>query len=191
MAEQPDAGRPKLEQYRDYLLLLARVQLDPRLKAKLDPSDIVQETLLKAHQAIDQFKGKSEHELAAWLRAILANTLADAVRKFTRQKGDLEQSLERGLEHSSARLEALLSSSEASPSQQAVQNEQLFRLAHALSQLPEEQRTALELKHLQGCSVAVISQRMQRSRASVVGLLYRGLKKLRQLLEEPENENEA
>ena len=95
------------------------------------------------------------------------------------------------LEDSSARLEALLSSDEASPSQQALHNEQLFRLAHALSQLPEEQRTALELKHLQGCSVAVISQRMQRSRASVVGLLYRGLKRLRQLLEEPENENEA
>src|SRR5438552_8221514 len=191
MAEQSDAGRRKLEQYRDYLLLLARVQLDPRLKAKLDPSDIVQETLLKAHQAIDQFKGQSEGELAAWLRAILANTLADAVRKFTRQKGDLEQSVERALEHSSERLEALLSSDELAPDQQAVQNEQFFHLARALSQLPEEQRTALELKHLQGCSVAVISQRMQRSRASVVGLLYRGLKRLRELLEEPENENEA
>ena len=191
MAEQPDPGRPKLEQYRDYLLLLARVQLDPRVRTKLDPSDIVQETLLKAHQAIGQFKGHSESEVAAWLRAILANTLADAVRKFTRQKGDLEHSLERALEHSSARLEALLSSDEASPDEQAVHNEQLFQLAQALAQLPEEQRTALELKHLQGCSVAVISQRMQRSKASVVGLLYRGLKKLRLLLEERANENEA
>src|SRR5262249_60505099 len=106
-------------------------------------------------------------------------------------KGDLEQSVERALEHSSERLEALLSSDEAAPDQQAVQNEQLFRLAHALSQLPEEQRTALELKHLQGCSVAVISQRMQRSRASVVGLLYRGLKRLRQLLLERANSTEA
>src|SRR5438552_4488774 len=130
MAEQSDAGRRKLEQYRDYLLLLARVQLDPRLKAKLDPSDIVQETLLKAHQAIDQFKGRSEGGLAAWLRAILANTLADSVRKFTRQKGDLEQSQEMALEHSSARLEALLSSDEASPEQQVDHNEQLFHLAH-------------------------------------------------------------
>jgi RNA polymerase sigma-70 factor (ECF subfamily) len=191
MAEQPDAGHSKLEQHRDYLLLLARVQLDPRLKPKLDPSDIVQETLLKAHQAIQQFKGQSASELAAWLRAILANTLADAVRKFTRQKGDLEHSVERALEDSSARLEALLSSDEASPDDQAIHNEQLFRLAQALAQLPEEQRTALELKHLQGCSVAVISERMQRSKASVVGLLYRGLKKLRQLLEEAANENEA
>src|SRR5260370_16607673 len=109
MAEQPDAG-PKLEQYRDYLLLLARVQLDPRLKAKLDPSDIVQETLLKAHEAIGQFKGQSEGELAAWLRAILANTLADAVRKFTPQKVYPEQSLQMPPEHSSPQLETSISS---------------------------------------------------------------------------------
>src|SRR5207244_8407361 len=56
---------------------------DPRLQAKLDASDIVQETLLKGHQAQEgRFRWQSDAETEAWLRQILANTLAEQARKF-------------------------------------------------------------------------------------------------------------
>ncbi len=182
--ESKDPERP-LEDYREYLRLLARLQLGPRLRGRLDSSDVAQETLLKAHARKEQFRGTTEAERAAWLRAILANVLADSVRKLGREPGDGEpQSLEAAVEQSSARVERWIESSEPSPGDRAVRQEQLVHLADALAQLPEEQRTAIELRHLQGYSVPAISELTGRSVASVAGLLRRGLQRLRTLLEE-------
>src|SRR5262245_21458105 len=109
MADAAPVGGPALEQYRDYLRLVARLHLDPRLRGKFDPSDAVQVTLLKAHQSLAGFTG-GEAELAAWLRRILANTLTDALREFGRACRDVsrEQSLEAALNDSAVRVQALL-----------------------------------------------------------------------------------
>jgi hypothetical protein len=80
MTKQPEGSERPLEQYREYLRMSARLQLAPRLRGKLDPSDIVQEALLKAHEKRDQFRGKIKEERTAWLRSILANTLIDVAR---------------------------------------------------------------------------------------------------------------
>src|SRR5262245_61994523 len=92
-----------LEPFRAYLFLLARLQLDPRLKRKLDPADLVQQTLLQALSGLDRFRGRTEAEMAAWLRQILAHNLANATRDLGRAKRDVarECSLETALEQSS------------------------------------------------------------------------------------------
>jgi RNA polymerase sigma-70 factor (ECF subfamily) len=181
--ESPAVGR-LLERHRDYLRLLARLHLDPRLRGKFDPSDAVQQTLLKAHQAQGQFRGSGDAELAAWLRRILANTLADALREFGRDKRDVarEQSLEQALNDSQASLQALLGSPPSSPSEQAVRHEELLHLARALEQIPEDQRLVIELHHFQDRSVAEVAAQTGRTEAAVAGLLRRGVRKLRELL---------
>jgi RNA polymerase sigma-70 factor, ECF subfamily len=184
MTREPEGPERPLEDYREYLRLLARLQLGPRLRTVLDSSDIAQETLLKAHARQDQFRGKSEAERAAWLRAILANVLADAVRRLGREPENGVCSFEAIVEKSSARLERWLESNEPSPDDRVLRQEQLVRLAEALAQLPQEQRTVVELRHLQGYAVPAISELTGRSVASVAGLLRRGLKQLRRLLGE-------
>ena len=121
----------ELEQYRDYLRLLARYQLGRRLRGKIDPSDIVQQTLLEAHRARDQYRGDSDPEKAAWLRKILARNLVDEARRYARGKRDvtLECSLQASLDQSSFRLEAWLAEEQLSPSRQLARNDQLLRLA--------------------------------------------------------------
>jgi RNA polymerase sigma-70 factor (ECF subfamily) len=177
-----------MERYRAYLHLLARLRLDRRLQGKLDASDVVQQTLLQAHQALDGFRGHTEAEQAAWLRQILARNLAHAVRDLRRDKRDVarECSLEAALDESSARLEAWLAAEQSSPSEKACHNEQLLRLAEALTELPEDQREAVVLHYFQGCSLAEIGEQLGRSTGSVSGLVFRGLKLLRGLLHEPE-----
>ena len=186
MNQQAETGEPCLERYREYLRLLARLHLDVRLQGKVDPSDIVQQTLLKAHENRAQFRGQTEAELSAWLRRILANTLTDALNLFGRAKRDvaLERSLEGAIQGSSVRLEAWLAADQSSPSEQASRHEQLLLVSEALGQLPEDQRTALELHYLHGHSVEAVGQQMERSKTAVGGLLRRGMKKLRELLED-------
>jgi RNA polymerase sigma-70 factor (ECF subfamily) len=186
MSGQTDSAARPLEQYTEYLHLLARLQLDSRLRGQLDPSDLVQQTLLRAHEKLDQFRGRTHAELAAWLRAILASTVALAERRYHRHKADRARSLDASLDRSSARLASWLASDASTPGRQAVRVEQLLRLARALAELPEDQRTALELHHFQGLSVPEAGRRMGRSVASVTGLLYRGGKAIRMLLEEDE-----
>jgi RNA polymerase sigma-70 factor (ECF subfamily) len=180
----PGAGRPSLalEHFRSYLRLLAGLRVGPRYRAKLDPSDLVQQALLRAHQASAQFRGTTAAEMAAWLRRILAHTLADALRDLGRECRDVsrERSLETALNESSARLERWLEDSGLAPGDVAERNEQLLRLADGLAGLPETQRRAVLLRYYEGLSVPEIGKALNRSRAGVASLLRRGLARLRE-----------
>ena len=181
--EMTDRLRP--ERYRSYLIVVARMslrRLGP-VAHKVGSSDVVQEALLQAHLARDQFRGTTEAELEGWLRKILKNKLTDAVRHFARQKRDavLEESIRATVSDSVDRIEKLAGNL-TPPSRYVEQNERAFRLAEALETLPEDQRTAIELHHLEEYSVSETAEKMNRTRASVAGLLRRGFGELREQL---------
>jgi len=178
------AGDDGLEQFRHYLLLLARLQLGRQTQGRLEPSDVVQQTLLEAHRKREQFRGTTDAERAGWLRQMLAFNLADARRHLGRAKRDAarERSLEQELEQSSIRLGAWLAADQVSPSADAVRHEEAVRVAVALAQLPDANREAVVLRYYEGLSLDEISARLGRTPAAVAGLLKRGLKQLRESL---------
>jgi len=179
-----------LERYRPYLRVLAGAQVGRLLQGKLDASDVVQEALLKAHRSRDLFRGGTEGERLAWLRRILANTLADLRRRHARGKraAGLERSLEQALEQSSLCLGKLLADDQPGPADLAARDGQQVLLASALARLPESQRSAVTLRYLQDppCSLAEIARQLGRTEKAAAGLVCRGLETLRKLLHEPE-----
>ena len=185
MPVNPDAGRV-LDPFRPYLRVLAAVHLDPRLRGKLDPSDVVQQTLLRACVGFDRLRAREPAAVAAWLRKVLSRTLSDAVRDLERAKRDVgrERSIQAAVDESASGLEAWLAADQSSPSERADRNEQLLRLADALCGLPDDTREAVVLKHCRGWPLADIAAHLGRTPAAVASLLHRGLKQLRELLHE-------
>ncbi len=185
----PEGAPPSvaaLERHRSWLGLLARLQVEPRLRAKFDPSDIVQQTLVEAVRGWPKFRGGSEAELAAWLRKILAHVLSHEVRRFGgAQRRDVgrEVSLEQALAESSRRLGAAPCSPESSPSERAGRHELELRLADALSRLPADYAEIILLRNVEGLSHEDAAQRMGRSAGAVRMLWVRALARLREELD--------
>jgi RNA polymerase sigma-70 factor, ECF subfamily len=183
MTCETDTLARRLEEFRAYLHLLARLQLDPRLKGKVDPSGVVQQTLWEGYRALSTGPVPHDTQLAALLRRTLANNLADEIRKNYADKRDVDR--ERSLDASSVQLECFLVGALSSPEERAERNEELIGLAHALEKLPEAQGQAVELHYLRGWRLEEIARHLGRSKAAVAGLLQRGLHKLREFLQGP------
>jgi RNA polymerase sigma-70 factor (ECF subfamily) len=174
-----------LELYRNYLRLVARSMIGVALRVKLDPSDLVQETFLKAHRDFPAFAGQGEHELVGWLRKILARCVADQVKHHRRQGRDhqRQESLELLLERSDQTLQHALASRGASPSERSSRREQAVLLADAVSQLPPDYREVFILRTLDHVSFEEIAARIGRSKGAVRMLWTRALERLSRMLE--------
>ncbi len=171
-----------LGNYRDWLRLLARMQVGDRYRAKFDPSDVVQQTMLEAVRAWPQFRGQSDGELAAWLRQILARVLAHEFRRFGGVKArDLgrEVSLDRVLAESSQRLGDVLADPATSVGARLERQERERRLAEVLERLPDDYREVILLRNLEGLSHEEVARRMDRGVGAVRMLWVRALARLR------------
>jgi RNA polymerase sigma-70 factor (ECF subfamily) len=185
MIPMTDDTGDSLEPFRGYLQVLAELHLDRRLRGKLDPSDVVQQTMLRAYSAFDELRSRDSEVLTAWLRRILASTLADAVRHYERDKRDihLERSIEADLDRSASGFAACLVADQTSPSRHLQRNEEMLRLVDALARLPDRMREVVVLKHCQEWTLQQIADHIGRSVPAVASLLRRGLADLRRELD--------
>jgi RNA polymerase sigma-70 factor (ECF subfamily) len=180
-----DALGHLLLRYRGYLTLLARLQLDQRLQAKIDPSDIVQETFLEAHRDFEVFRGTTEGELIAWLRAVLARNVANTIRHYQKTKQrdvNMERRIHQELGRSSQALDGAFVVARGTPSESLARRERAVLLADALESLPPDYREVPVLRHIQGLRLKEVAERMGRSVDSVKKLWARAVARIRHVL---------
>jgi RNA polymerase sigma-70 factor (ECF subfamily) len=191
---QARAGDPAvlgqlLELYRNYLRLIARSVLKGPVRLKLDASDLVQETFLKAHRGFADFAGRQELELIAWLRQILTHTIADKAKYYRRQSRDLHRqvSLEEMLERAAGAAQQALADSFPSPSSLACRRESAVLLADALEKLPADYREVVVLRNIEHIPFNEIAVRMNRTPGATRVLWTRAMRRLSELLESSES----
>jgi RNA polymerase sigma-70 factor, ECF subfamily len=174
--------------YANYLKLLVSTQLDCRLRARVSPSDVVQDTFFEAHRDFPKFRGESLGEFVEWLRRIVINNILRVVEQHVlTEKRDVRrevslQEIGQRLEQSTVRLETFLAGHSESPSGQASRREDELRLADTLAALPNDYRNVIVLRHVEGLSFEEVATRMDRSAGAVRMLWLRALKRLRELL---------
>ena len=172
--------------YEPYLRMLARTQMRRAYQAKVGASDMVQQAMLQAVQGLDGFRGSTEAEFRGWLRQILARHLCHLDRDLHRDKRDIrrEQSMEQKLAQSSLRLEGLLAADGPTPSHNVAVGEKVLLVAEAVERLPESQREAIRLHYLEGMKLSEVAEQLGKTSGAVAGLLHRGMKMLRQQLDD-------
>jgi RNA polymerase sigma-70 factor (ECF subfamily) len=178
-----------LQLYRNYLTILATTQLDARLRRRVSPSDLVQETMLGAHRDFEQFRGASERELLAWLRQILVHSLHHAyemhiraVRRDVRREVFLDEA-RASMDQSSVHLGQALAAGGPSPSAALHAEERAVAIANELAKLRPDYRDVIVLRNLQGLSFQEVAERMNKRPGAVRMLWLRAIEKFRQVYE--------
>lgn len=174
-----------LERYRPLLrLYIRRMQLDRRVLGCSDSSDLIQETYLRALKGLEGCQAQTEGEFVAWLGKILRRVAIDEGRAARALKRDPARliSLQAVLSRSSIDLQKLIAASTPTPSAVVRSDELRLRLAEAIDQLPEDQRDAIILRDLCEESVNDIAEQLRKTDRAVMGLLFRGRRRLRELL---------
>ncbi len=172
--------------YRDYLLGIAVAKLDPRVRARCNPSDVVQETLMEAFRDFHQFRGGLEREFLAWIRQILSNNLARMVelhlltdKRDMRRERPIEQAVvgESKLE----RRDYWLTDEAKSPSSVLQKKEQLAAMLEKINKLPAHYRDVLLLRHIEELSFDDVAMRLGKSAGAVRMIWLRALEQLREV----------
>ena len=181
-----------LQLYRNYLAILAATQVNSRLRSRVSPSDIVQETMLAAHRDFRDFRGETEREFIAWLRQILIHTIHHMVelhfrakRRDIRREISIEQ-LSRRFDESAVSFACGFVDPGPSPSAAARRREAAVLLADQLSQLRPQYREVIVLRNLQGLSFEEVGRRMNRSNSAVRMLWLRAIEKFKQVCQSQE-----
>lgn len=174
-----------LERYRPLLCLHVRqLQLGRLYQARFDSSDVVQETLARAVKGIDQVRGTTEAEFVRWLQTVVGSVLVDLVRAHGAAKRDprREQTICDAAGDEDTPMAAYLAASQPGPATLAAEQERLLQLAAAVGRLPEAERDAVIAHYILELPLSEVAARLGRTEKGAAGLVFRGKRRLRELL---------
>ena len=139
-----------------------------------DAQDCLQDAMLRIYRAIGSFKGQSA--FSTWVYRITMNTCLDELRRRkTRNSSSLDTLLESGWSPTDE---------DDVPERHAIKSEQRRVIDRAIAALPEDMRSAIVLRDIQGYSYEEIAAMLDANIGTVKSRISRGREKLRQILRE-------
>lgn len=169
------------EAARSQLLELAERELPREMRAKVGPSDVVQETAVDMHAGFRRFTGTTTEECYAWLREVLRHNIVDAVRRYKdSQKRDLTR--EQRLHGVDAHQFQSLPEARPAPEDSAIRREEAILVNASLKKLPPDYQQVLHLRYWKGMSFIEIATEVGRSPEAARKLWFRAVKRLEQEL---------
>jgi RNA polymerase sigma-70 factor (ECF subfamily) len=176
-----------LDVHREPLRRLIGLRLDPALAARVDASDIVQEVLLEAHKRLADYLRNPSMPFRLWLRHLAQDHVIDAHRRHRqaqRRSLDREQPLVPAVlaDHSSLELAGQLLDGERTPASEAIQRELQRRLDGAISDLDDDDREIILMRHREQLSNQQAAEALGLSEAAASMRYLRAIRRLRALL---------
>ncbi|NQV24433.1 MAG: sigma-70 family RNA polymerase sigma factor [Rhodopirellula sp.] len=178
IAGDMEAIGPLLDRFRPLLRARAQESLPAPILARIDESDVVQQTCLLVLRQFEQLRGRSVGEFVAWLLQVHQHNLLNMVEHH---RGAAKRDIRReqpGDENAAANIPGQITS----PSQKAVRGERRRQLEQSIDTLPEGQRDAVRMRFLEEASLSEIAIRMNRSEEAIAGLLKRGMAQLKRTM---------
>lgn len=173
---------------RPWLQMIADRDLPAQLRGRVDPSDIVQQTLMKAWQGESDFAGSTHEQRLAWLRSIMKNAIRDQHRRLfgadKRGAGREQLATDVAMAGNNG-LDFLAMARDPNASSEMAAAEDALALANAIEKLPLDQRRVIELRHFSNLSYAMIAEQLNKSEPAVRMLWVRALRNLQSVAASP------
>ena len=190
-AGAPGAVNRLLGRHRAYIGRFVELRLDPQLRARVDPSDVVQEAQMEAARRLDGYLKDAPLPFRLWLRRIAQDRLL-MLRRHHRGAGRRTVTREAALpEESSLEFARQLLAAGTSPSARLAASELAHRVQQAVAQLPEADREIVLLRNFEGLSNQEVAQLLEIQPATASQRYGRALLRLRKLLEEAPPKEQA
>ena len=157
----------------DPLLASIRLRLGEKLREKLDPEDVLQETFVRAFRSIRHFRWQGDESFRRWLEGIAANFILHSARTYTRKR--------------EIRIQRDPAAKDVSPSRNERRDERFDRLKRSVDDLSPDYGAVIRLSRIDGLKISEIAERMGRSQSAVKNLLLRAMKQLRESFGETES----